>query len=227
MCTFIYMCFYIYIYIYIWIYVHVNACIHAYTYSNTLTYVHAHSAGATVMFPSSTMFSFIVIVHCNTLQHTATHCNTLQHTATHCSALLSLYKLNCAASGHIENFCRILQVLQACFLHASIYMYVYPKEYIHAYTYSNTLTYIHTYFAGATVMLPARKYARGASRSARARGDEFSKVSSIVILHCTSSSKLTFQKFVYEGGAARRVHARVVRNSEKLAHYSIWYVQWL
>ena len=27
------------------------------------------------------------MVHCNTLQHTATHCNTLQHTATHCNTL--------------------------------------------------------------------------------------------------------------------------------------------
>jgi len=25
------------------------------------------------------------ILHCNTLQHTATYCNTLQHTATHCN----------------------------------------------------------------------------------------------------------------------------------------------
>ena len=27
------------------------------------------------------------LLHCNTLQHTATHCNTLQHTATHCNTL--------------------------------------------------------------------------------------------------------------------------------------------
>jgi len=26
------------------------------------------------------------LIHCNTLQHTATRCNTLQHTATHCNA---------------------------------------------------------------------------------------------------------------------------------------------
>jgi len=25
------------------------------------------------------------VLHCSTLQHTATHCNTLQHTATHCN----------------------------------------------------------------------------------------------------------------------------------------------
>jgi len=29
----------------------------------------------------------LVILHCNTLQHTATHCNTLQHTASHCNTL--------------------------------------------------------------------------------------------------------------------------------------------
>jgi len=28
-----------------------------------------------------------ILIHCNTLQHTATHCNTLQHTATHCNIL--------------------------------------------------------------------------------------------------------------------------------------------
>jgi len=27
------------------------------------------------------------VLHCNTLQHTATHCNTLQHTAMHCNTL--------------------------------------------------------------------------------------------------------------------------------------------
>jgi len=29
----------------------------------------------------------IYIIHCNTLQHTATHCNILQRTATHCNTL--------------------------------------------------------------------------------------------------------------------------------------------
>ena len=44
------------------------------------------------------------ILHCSTLQHTATHCNTLQHTATHCNTLQH------TATRYIPSLKRLLAV---------------------------------------------------------------------------------------------------------------------
>ena len=63
------------------------------------------------------------VIHCNTLQHTATHCNTLQHTAAHCNTLVHVcdmthsrnttsrirYVIHCSTLQHTATHCNTLQ----------------------------------------------------------------------------------------------------------------------
>jgi len=66
------------------------------------------------------------VMHCNTLQHTATHCNTLQHTATHCntpnlrvpSLCVLTESVQCNALQHTATHCNTpnLRVHSLCVL---------------------------------------------------------------------------------------------------------------
>jgi len=82
----------------------------------------------------------LLLLYCNTLQHTATHRNTLQHTATHCNTLNhNLQRYSC---------CCCCRHVYTC-MHVYIYMYIYRLEesaksrkmpanicsYTHTYTY--------------------------------------------------------------------------------------------
>ena len=79
-------CIYTYIYIYIYIYIHRRVSLffvlHQLKYGFT---------GADITKHFITRKCVTYMIHCNTLEHTATHCNTLQHTqhieytATHCN----------------------------------------------------------------------------------------------------------------------------------------------
>jgi len=61
-------------------YIHVHT--HAHTH-NTHAHTHTHARRQGIFNSCANA----LLIHCNTLQHTATHCNTLQHTATHCNTL--------------------------------------------------------------------------------------------------------------------------------------------
>ena len=50
----------------------------------------------------------MLLVHCNTLQHTATHCNTLQDTATHCNTMQH-NATHCNTLQHTATHCNTLQ----------------------------------------------------------------------------------------------------------------------
>ena len=49
-----------------------------------------------------------LLLHCNTLQHTATHCNTLQHTAIHCDTVQHA-AIRCNTLQHTATHCNTLQ----------------------------------------------------------------------------------------------------------------------
>ena len=70
-------------------------CIHTHIYLKNCVYVYLNASTRThtqFRFHSRTdkgveeAAPYCCVLHCNTLQHTATHCNTLQHTATHCNS---------------------------------------------------------------------------------------------------------------------------------------------
>ena len=77
------------------------------------------------------------ILHCNTLQHTATHCNTLQHSATLCNTL-----------QHTATHCNALQrswdiYLQSVGARAAVWG-AYKKEMATKYTAAHCNTLQHT-----------------------------------------------------------------------------------